>query len=57
MANQASDNVATFTGTWPLPDKGQCGDGTLNDEPPFNEECDDGNLVNGDGCSNACGIE
>ena len=30
----------------------ECGDGILIDV-----ECDDGNLINGDGCSNACVIE
>ncbi len=29
-----------------------CGDGTVNDPP--NEECDDGNVTNGDGCDNNC---
>jgi cysteine-rich repeat protein len=31
-----------------------CGDGTLAD---YGEECDDGNLINGDGCSDLCEIE
>jgi cysteine-rich repeat protein len=30
-----------------------CGNGTLDDQ----EECDDGNLINGDGCSDICNIE
>ena len=29
-----------------------CGDGIL-----VKHQCDDGNLVNGDGCSSACGLE
>ena len=32
-----------------------CGDGVL--DPSFGEECDDGNLTNGDGCSDTCRIE
>jgi cysteine-rich repeat protein len=32
-----------------------CGDGELITE--FGEECDDGNLDNGDGCDNDCQIE
>jgi|GEM_PF-2244302 len=31
----------------------KCGDGVLNG----NEQCDDGNIVNGDGCSSVCQIE
>eukprot|EP00163_Fabomonas_tropica_P017020 TRINITY_DN302_c0_g1_i1.p1 TRINITY_DN302_c0_g1~~TRINITY_DN302_c0_g1_i1.p1 ORF type:complete len:4597 (+),score=418.58 TRINITY_DN302_c0_g1_i1:1654-13791(+) len=31
-----------------------CGDGEY---PEVNEECDDGNLVAGDGCSPSCGVE
>ena len=27
-----------------------CGDGFVS----FNEKCDDGNLINGDGCSDVC---
>ena len=34
---------------------GGCGDGTRLVESP--EECDDGNLVDGDGCSASCQIE
>ena len=30
----------------------ECGDGTR-----FKDECDDGNLLNGDGCSNQCEVE
>ena len=30
----------------------QCGDGIL-----FTLECDDGNLINGDGCSDVCEVE
>jgi len=29
-----------------------CGDGVVS--PEFGEECDDGNLINGDGCSSTC---
>jgi len=34
----------------PPVDTGVCGDGTLD----IGEQCDDGNLVNGDGCTNQC---
>jgi cysteine-rich repeat protein len=39
--------------TQPIVVAGQCGDGSLN----LNEECDDGNILTSDGCSNACTIE
>lgn len=32
---------------------GDCGNGIINQ----GEECDDGNLVNGDGCSSKCTLE
>jgi cysteine-rich repeat protein len=35
------------------PAKESCGDGTLS----ANERCDDGNKVNGDGCSSSCDVE
>lgn len=36
----------------------QCGNGQrLVQLPKFNEACDDGNLVNGDGCNNLCKVE
>src|SRR5262249_15370599 len=31
-----------------------CGDGIVNPNPPFNEQCDDGNLNNFDSCRNDC---
>lgn len=31
-----------------------CGDGIFNPDPPFNEECDDGNTNNTDACRNNC---
>jgi|GEM_PF-945215 cysteine-rich repeat protein len=38
-----------------------CGDGKLQDDPPNDygtyEECDDGNSINDDGCSNVCQLE
>lgn len=39
---------------------GVCGDGTLNsgtNSQGINEQCDDGNIVNGDGCSSTCQIQ
>ncbi len=38
-------------GLCPVP--GECGDGVVNDA---SEQCDDGNKVDGDGCSNACKV-
>ena len=32
----------------------KCGNGALDPQGAYTESCDDGNLVNGDGCSNAC---
>ena len=32
----------------------RCGDGVVDDEAPFFEVCDDGNMMNGDGCSASC---
>jgi cysteine-rich repeat protein len=32
-----------------------CGDGTV--QPQYGEECDDGNVAGGDGCSSACRME
>ncbi len=31
-----------------------CGDNILDTGPFFNEQCDDGNTVGGDGCSSTC---
>ena len=40
---------------------GVCGVGTrdpaFTDQTGFTKECDDGNLLSGDGCSNGCSIE
>ena len=48
--------VDDFDADWPVPyTPAQCGDGTLDAE--FGEECDDGNLIDGDGCSRKCKIE
>lgn len=35
----------------------KCGDGLWNPENSMGEPCDDGNAVNGDGCSSTCQIE
>lgn len=32
----------------------ECGDSFINKEDPENEECDDGNLYDGDGCTSTC---
>jgi cysteine-rich repeat protein len=51
------DAVNDFTSTWPAPTRAFCGDGTLDTEDIFGpEECDDGNDVDGDGCS-SCRID
>ena len=48
--------ILQFDTDWPQPyTQARCGDGTLDIE--FGEECDDGNNVNGDGCSRNCEIE
>ena len=49
-----NDAVGDFTSTWPPPPKSFCGDNVVNPEVPFNEECDDGNNVDGDGCDSSC---
>jgi cysteine-rich repeat protein len=46
-----TDNVNTFQATWPAISGVVCGDSVW--VPEF-EGCDDGNLENGDGCSNVC---
>ncbi|MDH5719321.1 MAG: DUF4215 domain-containing protein [Spirochaetia bacterium] len=38
-----------------LVEKAECGDGFF--DTSTNEQCDDGNLINGDGCSNICEVE
>lgn len=52
LGKDESENFFTITryrGIVPA----SCGDGTTD----FGEECDDGNLVNGDGCSSQCTLE
>lgn len=34
----------------------QCGDGFVNKAAPYNEACDDGNKVSGDGCNTDCTV-
>ena len=34
-----------------------CGDGIIQTQAPYNETCDDGNRVGGDGCSGICQVE
>ena len=57
VAGDVNDAVVDFQSTWPHPTRAVCGDGTLDSEDPFNEECDDGNTVGGDGCDSSCIIE
>lgn len=48
--------VDLFDTNWPKPfTRAVCGDGTLDTE--FGEECDDDNVISGDGCSAKCRIE
>ena len=48
--------IVLFDTKWAEPfTRSECGDTITDDE--FGEECDDGNLVNGDGCSRKCQIE
>lgn len=57
VAGLVNDAVVTMQSTWPQPTRAVCGDSTLDTETPFLEECDDGNLTNGDGCDDGCRIE
>ena len=34
-----------------------CGDGVVSNNPNAGEQCDDGNLIDGDGCNSSCQIE
>ena len=49
----ASCAAARMTPILSMLAEGDCGDGTIDDS----EQCDDGNTVNGDGCSSACTME
>jgi len=42
--------MMAMSGNWWPPVLNNCGDGTTNPA----EECDDGNMINGDGCDNNC---
>lgn len=48
------DDDCIFGPSPPPPPPKYCGDGTVNQ---VTEECDDGNVVSGDGCSAACQVE
>jgi len=50
-----SGAVNDLTASWPGPTPAICGDGTLDTE--FGETCDDGNLIDGDGCDSSCETE
>lgn len=52
--NQASCYPHYGFAAWPEEPSAICGDGEINNE---GEYCDDGNTVNGDGCSATCQIE
>ena len=52
-----NNEVDTYEATWPKLIAAFCGDGTLDTEVPFNEECDDGNQTDLDGCDASCNIE
>lgn len=49
------DAVTTLTTSWPPPTRAECGDGILDAE--FGEQCDDGNVIAGDGCNASCQTE
>ncbi len=52
-----NDAVRLYESTWDRPTTVSCGDGILDSEPPWNEECDDGNIIEADGCNSSCNIE
>ena len=54
VASQAVMNI--FDSNFPLPvTPSVCGDSVVDTE--FGEECDDGNVVSGDGCDEGCATE
>lgn len=55
LSTAIGEAVESFKSTWPKATAAICGDGTLDTE--FGESCDDGNVVNGDGCSASCVTE
>lgn len=57
VSQAVNDAVDTFNANWPRETSASCGDGTVDSEVPFSEECDDGNNVSGDGCSRSCQTE
>ena len=57
VSQAVNDAVNTFQTNFPRTAAATCGDGTLDTEAPFGEECDDGNNVSGDGCSDRCANE
>jgi cysteine-rich repeat protein len=48
-----SDTIRDFRTAVTCPAVAQCGDGVVDDD----EDCDDGDLVDGDGCSASCVVE
>ncbi len=57
-----SKDCQTIEPGWECPFVGQpcrkiCSNGYVNDTAPYTENCDDGNLNNGDGCDSTCHIE
>jgi len=63
VANKGGNGAIVYWDDWQLynEDSGPrvCGDGVTQtpNDAGFNEQCDDGNSVNGDGCSNACQLD
>ena len=56
VRNDVRDTLLTFDTNYPVAVvEAFCSDGTVNSE--FGEECDDGNLDNGDGCDDLCQTE
>ena len=54
VAAAVNDALTSFQSTWVRPTRATCGDGTLDTEVPFSEQCDDGNNTDGDGCDSSC---
>ena len=57
VATSVNNAVRLYESTWDRPTTASCGDGILDNEAPWDEECDDGNTISGDGCNSSCDIE
>jgi cysteine-rich repeat protein len=52
---QVSDSLNAWDANFPRTPAAICGDNILDTE--FGEQCDDGNLIDGDGCDSSCQTE